>query len=95
MDDARFEVRLGAAVAAGWRTVLVGVLWLIIGWLFWLAVLVNPACARLTECAWGGISVEQMQPFVWVFFGVFKAILFVLVLVVIFLTIWRRRLKAS
>jgi len=97
MDDARFETRVRCAAAAGWRTSLIAIVWLTVGWCVWMGLAACPsgACARWVECMWGGVKISDVLPLVWVFFGVAKMLIFVCVLVSIFLTIWHRQLKKA
>lgn len=95
MEEARFEIRLRCAVAAGWWTVLIGAVWLTLSWLIWQWILVCPGCANVVEWLWGGIKMADVKPLLFAFFGVFKLILFACVLVSIFLTIWLRKLRKA
>ena len=89
-----FEHRLQAAATAGWWVILIAVLFLIVQWIAYLVVMdVRPEWIR---CLWGpGISWARVQS---VWFGmmvVFKVIMWVVLLLVIWLTLWARRLKKT
>lgn len=90
-----FERRLATAVWAGWCTVLIWACLLTVSWLIWLVFLhVQPEWVR---CMWGGGELEwtAMQTLVLWFFAVFKMVLLVFVMVVIFLALWLRGLKQA
>jgi len=95
MAEANFETRVRCAAAAGWWTTLIGVIWMMVGWCFWIALPHCPTLRRWVECMWGGVKIDDVLSTVWLFFGAFKIILFIFLLVSIFLTIWARRLKKA
>ena len=95
MEDAQFERRLKCAVSAGWWTALIGILWLVVGWLWWLVVLSVPAVQRFARWAWAVDDFNEMKGVVFLFFAAFKLILFVWILVVICLTIWHKKLSKA
>jgi len=95
MAEGQFETRLRCAVAAGWWTVLIGVLWLTVAWLVWLLILGSPRLIELVGRMWGGVELAQMKQITVAFFGLFKIAMGFGLMVVIFLTIWSRKLRKA
>ena len=94
MNDS-FVQRVRAAAAAAWWTLLIGGLWLTVGWLIWLPMVHARPGWVLT--LWGGGELDWPlvhRVILW-FFGAFKAILFVWLLLTVWLTLWARRLKQA
>ncbi len=94
MDD-QFTQRVRSAAVAGWWTVLIGLIWLTTAWFIFLAIM-----ARRSEwmlCLWGGkdITWPMMQNISLWFFGVFKLVWYVLILITIWLTLWARQLRRT
>lgn len=91
MDDV-FEKRIGAAAAAAWRTVLVGIVLLMIQWGMYLIFTASqPAWLRRL---WGP---DMSWPFVktvwfWAAAGI-KAFLWILALLALWLTLWAKQLR--
>jgi len=81
---------LRLATRAGWWTVLVGVLILAYGWLAGLIILkLQPDC--LTTL-WGGVDYGEFRH-VWIrFLAVFKFVLLLMVMALIWARIWTRSL---
>jgi hypothetical protein len=91
MNDT-FEVRLRASARAGWWTLLIGVAFLLIMWIIYL--LMTSARPSWPLVFWGsGVSWDTVQP-VW-FWGAaaFKFCLWIMALVVIWMTLWARQLR--
>jgi hypothetical protein len=93
--DEVFERRLNCAVRAGWWTVVVAVLWMMVGWVVWLVILGDERVGAFVAALWGGVDLDRMRLLVAVFFGMMKVALFALLLGVIFLTVWSRKLRGS
>jgi hypothetical protein len=94
MDD-QFAQRVRSAAAAGWWTVLIGVIWLTVVWFVYLAIMAHRPEWML--CLWGGqdmtwATIRNIS--LW-FFGVFKLVLYIFVLLSIWLTIWGRKLRQA
>jgi len=85
--------RVRAAAAAGWWTVLIAVAWLTASWLAWMAILHSRPKWILTLWGGGDLGWPAVQNLTLWFFGVFKLILFVMLLATIWLTLWSRRLR--
>ncbi|MCP4379789.1 MAG: hypothetical protein GY794_26935 [bacterium] len=87
-----FTQRVQTAAYAGWCTVIIAAIWLTLAWFAYLAM-------RCYEPEWvltlwgGGITWDQMHWLMLIFMSVIKMILFCLIMVTIWLTIWGRRLK--
>ncbi len=95
MEEGRFERRLRCAVSAGWTTLLIGFLWLLLGWGWWMVILRRPGLTRFAEAIWGGATVGEMRHTVWLFFGAMKMVLFVWALAIICLHLWSRKLRKA
>jgi hypothetical protein len=91
--DSVFRKKVQTAAVAGWLTILFAVVFLIIQWIAYL--LVMEARPAWIESLWGpGITWPVIQV---VWFGaaaVFKVILWVIILLVLWLTLWARKLKS-
>ncbi len=87
--------RVRAAAAAGWWTVLIGGIWLALSWLFLLVILSNEPDWMLWLWGRADMSWADVHTIVFWFFGVFKLILFVCVLLSLWLTLWSRRLRRA
>jgi hypothetical protein len=94
MED-QFVQRVRSAAAAGWWTVLIGVIWLTVAWFAYLAVM-----TRRPEWVldlWGGqdmtwVTIRNIS--LWAF-AVFKLVLYIFVLLTIWLTLWGRMLRQA
>jgi len=93
--NGEFTRRLRAAVVAGWWTVAIWVIFLTISWLIYLCIMhTRPEWLRTL---WGGgiITWEKIQTvYIW-FFGAFKVVLWAVLMVTVFLTLWARNLKKA
>jgi len=90
------QKRVRSAAVAGWWTVLIVAIWMTVAWLA-LLVILNSKPGWIMWL-WGfpdadSLHWRQMRIIVLQFFAVFKLMLFVFVVVVIWLTLWSRRLK--
>ena len=87
--------RVRAAAVAGWWTVIIMAVIMAAQWLVVLAFLQHRPAWLLSlwgggELDWPGVHVIMLY-----FFGAFKLILFAAVIIVIWLTLWARRLKKA
>lgn len=85
--------RVRSAAVAGWWTILIIGIFMMVQWFFVLAILsIRPAWLL---SLWGGGDLDwpEVHTIIIYFFGAFKLILFTFVIVVIWLTLWSRRLK--
>jgi hypothetical protein len=91
MDDT-FESRLKAFVRAGWWTVLIGVVFLMLQWIFYLAFMSSRPSWALEF--WGqGARWETIQN-LWLWIAaIFKLFLWLMALIMIWLTLWNRALR--
>jgi hypothetical protein len=90
MND--FAQKVRAAAVAGWWSLLIGYVLLTIIWLVYLGII----SARPTWLMdlWGkGISWDFMQVLSLWFLGIFKLFLWLMLIVVIWLTLWARQLR--
>jgi hypothetical protein len=91
MNDV-FEKKVRAAAVAGWWVILIGYALLTLTWGVYL-VLVS-ARAEWMRAMWGkDVSWDFMQVVSLWFLGVFKLFLWILILVVLWLTLWARQLR--
>jgi hypothetical protein len=95
MEAGDFESRLRALVPAAWWTFVVGIVWTTLGWAWWLVILGSPALTGLVEKVWGGVTVAEARPTVWLVFGVMKLVLFGWFLLAICVTLWSRKLRKA
>ena len=78
-----------AAAVAGWWTVLIGAIWLTAAWLIWMVILKKKPAWLIS--LWGGnLSWEQVQSVMITFMAVAKMLLFVIILINIWLSLWVR-----
>ncbi len=91
MED-NLKRRVGAAAVAGWWTILILAVWLTVGWLIWLLILHFQPSWLLKLWGGGPITYETVQTVVLWVFGGMKALLWAALGVVIWLTLWARRL---
>ena len=91
MNDV-FITRVRAAAVAGWWTVLVAVGLTVLLWLAYLCMMATrPACVL---CLWGpNVTWADIQHISLWTIVVLKVALWLLVLLVIWLTLWARQLK--
>lgn len=94
MDESSLK-RLRAAMGAAWTTVVVGLVWVLLGWLFFLHIMRNRPQWIIN--AWGGgpLTWAEVQTMTLWFFGAMKMILFVALLAALWLTLWIRRLRQA
>ena len=88
-----FTMRLRAAVIAGWWTALIWWLLLLVVWVVWLALLNARPAWMLRFCGGGDLTWAHLQYIVLWAIGVFKLVMWVFVMVLIWLSLWVRRLK--
>lgn len=94
MNDT-FELRLRAAVRAGWWTVLIWVVFLTVLWGISLAMLRCQPGWMLDMMGSGQITWAQIQMlYLWII-AVAKVVVWVWTMVVVFLTIWLRQLRRA
>ena len=86
-----FAQRVQTAAHAGWCTIIIAAVWLTFAWLAFLGI----QCYRpgWILALWGGVTWDQVRWIVMIFMAVAKLILFTLLMVTIWLTIWGRKLK--
>ena len=92
MNDV-FEKKVRAAAVAGWWVVLIGYLLLLITWMAYLAILSAQPRWLLAMWGQGDVSWAFMQTVSLWFMGAFKLGLWLLILVVLWLTLWARELR--
>ncbi len=87
-----FEKRVHSAAVAGWWTVLIAVVFITLQWIVYLAV-VSARPAWFLSIGGPGVDWDFVQR-VWFWAIVaLKFVLWLLILVVIWLTLWARRLR--
>ena len=94
------QKRVRSAAMAGWWTILIAAVWMTVGWLAFLAIMHTEPGWLLR--LWGYPDTDnlhwdgewgQVHGIILYFFAAFKLMLFAFVIVVIWLTLWSRRLK--
>ena len=87
-----FQNKLQASVRAGWWTLLIGAVFLTSQWIVYL-VLMSSRPSWLPALWGNGIAWDTIQN-LWLWgTAIFKLCLWILALVVIWLTLWSRQLK--
>lgn len=87
-----FTQRVRAAASAGWWTIIIAAVWLMVTWCAYLVMRHYRSGWVLT--LWGGgVTWDQVHWLMLIFTAVFKLILFTMLMVTIWLTIWGRKLK--
>jgi hypothetical protein len=87
-----FEKKVRAAAVAGWWVVLIGYALLLITWVAYLGI-VSTRPAWLLGM-WGqDLSWDFLQTVSLWFMGVFKLLIWILILVALWLTLWARQLR--
>jgi hypothetical protein len=92
-DELAKKVR--AAAGAAWWLVLIGIVWITVGYSAWLTLMTRrPEWIRTL---WGGgnLTWDDMQIITLWFFGVLKIILFLMLFAAIWLSLWHRRLRKA
>lgn len=90
MDELNYK-KIRAAAVAGWWTLLVGVIFATVVWLWFLCMMRNTPAWLLA--LWGEVPRETViNVAVWII-GVFKLVLWTMFLLVIWLSIWARKLR--
>jgi hypothetical protein len=86
-----FQNRLQTSVKAGWWTILIGAVFLVFQWIVYLVLMSSRPSWLLA--LWGnGVSWDTMQN-LWLWgAAIFKLCLWIVALVVIWLTLWSRML---
>lgn len=93
--DAEFTRRVRSAAVAGWWTLLIGAVFLAITWGAYLAVMCTKPAWMLGYWGGAGMNWEMMQV-VWVWMtAIFKLVLWVAAIIVVWLTLWARRLARA
>lgn len=93
--DNPFTRKVQAAAGAAWGVVIVGVVWMGVAYVAWLAILhCRPPWIMVL---WGGegVSWEDYQLLAFAFFGLVKMGLLAIVLTALWLTLWGRRLAKA
>ena len=85
--------RVRAAAVAGWWTLLIAWLWLTFAWVVWMAILHTRPEWMLKLWGGGELTWPKVHDLMITFLAVFKMIVGLALLVVIWLTLWSARLK--
>lgn len=93
MDNSEMAKRVRAAAVAGWWTILIAVIYMTAAWLGFLTLLHCKPDWMLWMWGGGDLNWDQVHNIVIYFFSVFKLIMFTAVLVLLWLTLWARKLK--
>jgi hypothetical protein len=87
-----FVTRVRAAAVAGWWTVLVAVGFIVVVWLGYLCLMTARPTCMLRFCGPDVAWPEIQHISLWII-AVFKLALWLLALLVVWLTLWARQLK--
>jgi len=91
MNDT-FESRVRAAAIAGWWTLLIAVGFITLQWIVYLAVMSNQPAWLLSMCG-PGVDWSFLQSIWFWAIAILKFILWLMALIVIWLTLWARQLR--
>ena len=91
MNDT-FEKKVRAAAVAGWWVILVAVGFLLVVWLVYLAIMSNQPAWILALCG-RDVSWPDLQNLSLWILSVFKMCVWLMFLVVLWLTLWARQLR--
>lgn len=92
MND-EFPKRVRSAAIAGWWTLLIFVIFLSVVWLAYLGIIAHRP--PFVQSLWGGSDWATVQAVVLWAVAVFKIILYTAAMVVVWLTLWARKLRAA
>ncbi len=87
-----FEKKVRAAAVAGWWVILIAYALLTVTWIVYLVIL-SARPAWLLSMWRGDVSWAFMQTVSLWFLGVFKLCIWLLIVVVLWLTLWARQLR--
>jgi hypothetical protein len=90
-----FERKVRAAAVAGWWVILIGYGQLLVTWAVYLVLLSARPGWLLALWGQGEVSWALVQTVSLWFLGVFKLVIWILFLVVLWLTLWARQLRRS
>jgi hypothetical protein len=88
-----FETRVRAAAVAGWWVVLIAYALLLITWIAYLVIMSARPAWLLVMWGQGDVSWAFVQSMSLWFMAIFKFCLWLLVLMVLWLTLWARQLR--
>ena len=94
MNDT-FEKKVRAAAVAGWWVVLIAYAFLFVVWGVYLGLMSARPEWLLTMWGRGEVNWGLVQTVSLWFMGVFKLLIWVLILVVLWLTLWARQLRKA
>ena len=85
--SAEFREIVKAAAVAGWWTVLIAAIWVTIAWLVWRGILKSKPAWLMK--LWGfDLGWDEVQKVMFYFIAIMKMILFILILICIWLSLW-------
>jgi hypothetical protein len=93
MNDA-FQQRVKAAAIAGWWTVLIAIIFLALVWFVFIAVM-SARPVWLQSLLGPGVPWEYVQNVGFWAVSIFKVCVWLMALVVVWLTIWARQLEKT
>jgi len=88
-----FEKKVRAAAVAGWWVILIAYVLLLVTWIAYLAIVSARPAWLLSMWGQGDVSWAFMQTVSLWFMGVFKLLIWLLFLVVLWLTLWATQLR--
>ena len=90
MDDLLYK-KVRAAASAGWWTLLVAVILATVAWGVFLAM--HHCKCPCVSAMWGGVSPDTMLNVALWMIAAFKLVIWTIFLIVVWLTIWARKLR--
>jgi hypothetical protein len=87
-----FEKKVWAAAVAGWWAVLIAYVLLVLVWLVYLGIISAKPAWLMTLWGEGEVSWGLVQTVSLWFMGVFKLCIWLMIVVVLWLTLWARQL---
>lgn len=91
--DTELAKKVRAAAGATWCVLIIGVVWMTVAYLVWMAFMHTRPGWMLTLCGGEGFNWGDYQLMAFAFFGLVKLGLFALVGAAIWLTLFARRLQ--
>jgi len=92
MND-QFEKKVRAAAVAGWWVVLIACALLLITWIAYIVIMSARPAWVITMWGQGDVSWAFMQTVSLWFMGIFKLCIWLMILAVLWLTLWARQLR--
>ena len=93
MDNSELAKRVKSAAVAGWWTILIAGVFMTVHWFVFMVILHCKPAWLLWLWGGGDLDWPQVRNIVLYYYATFKLILLTVMVIVIWLTLWSRRLK--